>query len=453
VKVKRYEGSSEAVLMPIIKEEMGEGATIISVKQKPKSGLFGFFKKQGVIVTAACEDDVEFMNLMQTSDDKKHVPPLVERKPLSVDVVESNAATGSSAIEESMTMLLKEARKAANQMEQGDSAKRKPKAESSPPPKKKESSKKSNRGKKSGVKPAEAKIETKFETRFDAKSSESAEKKYKHNMVQLFFDTMIGQEVMPDVAAHILRDLENMNEDDQIDVQLLIKAVYGSIVDLLKGPTLIDTTKDEKQVVVFMGPTGVGKTTTIAKLSSVLTLQHGLKVGLITADTYRIAAVEQLKTYAAILGLDIRVVYSPEEMEENLRSLKAKNDIVLVDTAGRSHKHSESIGELKALLDVIPDSKKYLVLSVTTRYNDLCKIVNIFDRLSDFNLIFTKLDESETLGSLMNICCIAGKKAAYVTFGQSVPDDLESIKPDKIAKSLLGLGEGGTHPYAEGGNP
>ncbi|MCL2199608.1 MAG: flagellar biosynthesis protein FlhF, partial [Defluviitaleaceae bacterium] len=285
-----------------------------------------------------------------------------------------------------------------------------------------------------------------------AASPSATEKKYKHSMVQLFYDTMIEQEVRPDVAAHILRELENVDEDGQVDVRLLVKAVYGSIVDILKGPTLIDTNKGQAQTIVFMGPTGVGKTTTIAKLSSILTLKHGLRVGLITADTYRIAAVEQLKTYADILGLDIRVVYNPDEMEEHLIAMRARNDIVLIDTAGRSHKNAESIAELKILLDAVPESTRYLVVSVTTRYTDLCKIVSVFDQQTDFNLIFTKLDEAETLGSLMNICCLAGKKAAYVTFGQNVPDDLEAIKPDKIAKSLLGLADNGTHPYAEGGD-
>ncbi|MCL2225593.1 MAG: flagellar biosynthesis protein FlhF [Defluviitaleaceae bacterium] len=425
MKVKRYEGKSEAALMPIIMEEMGDGATIISVKQKPNSGFFGFFRKPSVIITAACEDDAEFMNLLNNPDTKqKTAPPLVERKPLSADLVETNTASGSAAIEESMTILLKEARKAANQIEQEESSKR---AKSS----------------KSQIEPPKKTAEN--------KSTSSGTRKYNHTMVQLFYDTMIGQEVLPEVAAHILRDLENMQETDQIDVRLLVKAVYGSIVDMLKGPTLIDTNKGEAQTVVFMGPTGVGKTTTIAKLSSILTLKHGLRIGLITADTYRIAAVEQLKTYADILGLDIRVVYSPEEMTEQLKVLREKNDIVLIDTAGRSHKNPESIAELKALLDSIPDSKRYLVASVTTRYKDLCKIVSVYDSQTDFNLIFTKLDEAETLGSLMNICCLAGKKAAYVTFGQNVPDDLEAIKPDKIAKSLLGLVDGEAHPYAEGG--
>jgi flagellar biosynthesis protein FlhF len=110
------------------------------------------------------------------------------------------------------------------------------------------------------------------------------------------------------------------------------------------------------------------------------------------------------------------------------------------------------IQELQALLDTIPNSIKYLVMSVTTRYEDLCKIAEVYDKATDFSLIFTKLDEAETLGSLINICSLIGKKVAYVTFGQNVPDDMESVKPEKIAKSILGLAGGNGQPYAEGGD-
>lgn len=423
MKVKRYEGKSEAALMPIITEEMGPNATIISVKQKPVKGVFGLFMKPRVVVTAAYEDDDDFLDLMsQTADEsdvKPYATPTVERKPLTASVVETTAASGSAAIEESMNLLLKEARKAANQIEQDGATKR----------------------------------AKKLAQETTQQSESGATSKYKHSMVQLFYDTMVAQDVLPEVASHILRDIEDVDEASQVDVKLLIKAVYSSIVDILKNPTLIDPNKSSSpQTIFFMGPTGVGKTTTIAKLSSILTLKHNMRVGLITADTYRIAAVEQLKTYADILGLDIRIVYKPEEMAEHLQALREKNDIILVDTAGRSHKKAENLKELKDLLDTVPDSKRYLVLSVTTRYEDLCKIVNVYDQTTDFNLVFTKLDEAETLGSLMNICCLVGKKAAYVTFGQNVPDDLEAVKPDKIAKSLLGLEGGSNQPYAEGGS-
>ncbi|MCL2199123.1 MAG: hypothetical protein FWB80_09395, partial [Defluviitaleaceae bacterium] len=154
MKVKRYEGKSEAVLMPIIIEEMGEGATIISVKQKPKTGFFGFFRKPSVIITAACEDDVEFMNLLNNQEAKaaQFAPPLVERKPLSADLVESKS-TSAASIEESMTLLLQEARKAANQIEKDESTKRQ----------------------------AESPVAKKEETQ--AASPSATEKKYKHSMV------------------------------------------------------------------------------------------------------------------------------------------------------------------------------------------------------------------------------------------------------------------------------
>jgi len=424
MRVKRYEGKSEAALLPIIHEEMGLNATIISVKEKPVKGFFGWFMKPRVVITAAYEDDEEFLNLLSSSESTANAydSPHIERKPLTASVIESTAMAESASLEESMQMILKEARKAANQIEHDEAAKRK----------------------KSQIAPSSEQAKQ--------KSEPATHNKYKHSTVQLFYDAMISQEVLPEVASHILRDIEDVEESNKVDVKLLVKAIYGSIVDILKDPMLIDPTKSNApQTIVFMGPTGVGKTTTIAKLSSILTLKHNMKVGLITADTYRIAAVEQLKTYADILGLDIRVVYKPDEMAESIKSLQAKCDIILIDTAGRSHKNIEGQRELKELLEVIPsDSKKYLVLSVTTRFSDLSKIVTVYDQVTDFNLVFTKLDEAETLGVLINICCLVGKKAAYVTFGQNVPDDLEAVRPDKIAKSLLGL-EGTSQPYAEGG--
>ena len=415
--VKRYEGTSEAALMPIIHDELGVNATIISVKQKPVKGLFGLFLKPRVVVTAAKEDEEELLNLTAQADTEPYPSPHVERKPLTATVVESSSASGSAAMEESMNLLLQEARKAANQIEHEESLKR---------------SKKSD--------PTATPSET------DAK--------YSNNTVQLFYDTMLEQDVLPEVADHILRDLKDVDASSQVDVKLIVKAIYSSIIDMLKDPILIEPTKTTPpQVIVFMGPTGVGKTTTIAKLSSILTLNHSLRVGLITADTYRIAAVEQLRTYADILGLDLRVAYKPEEMAEHVKSLQKNTDIILIDTAGRSHKNAENLNELKSFLDTVPDSKRYLVLSVTTRYKDLSRIVSVYDQTTDFNLVFTKLDEAETIGALINICCLVGKKAAYVTFGQNVPDDLEAVKPDKIARSVLGLDGGGSHPYSEGGSP
>jgi len=201
-----------------------------------------------------------------------------------------------------------------------------------------------------------------------------------------------------------------------------------------------------------MGPTGVGKTTTIAKLSSVLSLNHNMKVGFITADTYRIAAVEQLKTYAEILGLDVRVVYSNDDIENSVDEMRILNDVILIDTAGRSHRNEDNVVELAGILNSLPDSRHYLVLSATTKCEDMLEIIHTYETVTDFDLIVTKLDETASLGSILNICYLTGKKISYVTFGQNVPDDIEVIKPDKIAMSLLGIGAGVDQPYRRIGN-
>ena len=434
MKVKRYEGKSEAVLMPIITAEMGPGATIISVKEKAPTGLFSFLKRPTVVITAACEEDADLINLLgrpqKGAETQRQAPTVSAVKPIEASVVNDSKDESPQAIEESMNLLLQEARKAANQIEQDEATKR------------------LQRRVQAGSKPITVPSELP-EPQESQEPPEDDGTMYKNSTVQLFYETMTQQDVLPEVAQHILQSLENFDDKSQVDVKFIIKAIYGAIVDMLKDPELISTRKEAPQTVVFMGPTGVGKTTTIAKLSSILALKHGIKVGLITADTYRIAAVEQLRTYADILGLDIRVVYSPSEMYGHLADLSAKCDIILVDTAGRSHRDFDKMRELKEILSAMPvNSKNYLVLSITTRYSDLCKTVSVFDGCADFSLIFTKLDESETLGSLLNVCCLTGKKAAYVTFGQNVPDDLETIKPDKIAKSLLGLGDSNSHSYS-----
>jgi len=189
----------------------------------------------------------------------------------------------------------------------------------------------------------------------------------------------------------------------------------------------------------FMGPTGVGKTTTIAKLTSDFILNYNLRLGLITADTYRIAAVEQLKTYAEILSVEVGVVYSTKDFIECIGRLTAKYDMILVDTAGRSHKNSENLTELSELLAACPAAEKHLVLSLTTKCDDLLQIIEAYSDIADFDIIFTKLDETQELGSILNICHLTQKRISYVTNGQNVPDDISIVEPEKIARALLGL--------------
>jgi flagellar biosynthesis protein FlhF len=410
MRVKRFEGKNEEAILARIREEMGPDAAIVSTRVKPYPLPFGWFLKPRLVVTASYESDDTFAY-------KETTPVTPSILQTARDIMPKEDTTNEESIEESLALLLQEARKATLKTE-GIT----------------EEPKTKQKGK------------TKIKTTAEKPTQETNKQEtntYDNPLVQTLYNTLISQDVLPDVAARLLGDLSTL-PPHHTDVKEIVKTVYGNIVDLLSNPTLIPTGKDTPKTVIFMGPTGVGKTTTIAKLSSLLTLRDELNVGLVTADTYRIAAVEQLKTYADILGLDIRTVYKPDEMATQVNSLMPPNDIVLVDTAGRSHKNKENLAELKQILDEIPNSVRYLVLSINTRFKDLTNIVEIYSQVSGFDLIFTKLDESDNLGNLVNICCLTGKKPAYITFGQSVPEDFDAIKPESIAKSLLGLMGGET---------
>ncbi|MBR5967017.1 MAG: flagellar biosynthesis protein FlhF, partial [Lachnospiraceae bacterium] len=188
--------------------------------------------------------------------------------------------------------------------------------------------------------------------------------------------------------------------------------------------------------------TGVGKTTTIAKLASKLKLDKKLNVALITADTYRIAAVKQLEVYANILNIPLKVINNEAEMEEAKEDLSAF-DIVLIDTAGRSHKDRRQCDDIERLISTIPeeDREVFLVLSVTTKYRDLEAITEAYSEISDYRLIFTKLDETMYLGNIFNIKLLTGAPLSYATFGQGVPNDISRIDAQTIAKQLLGGGD------------
>lgn len=168
-------------------------------------------------------------------------------------------------------------------------------------------------------------------------------------------------------------------------------------------------------------------------------LSKKLKVALVTSDTYRIAAVEQLRTYANILSIPLKVVYTAEEME-SIRDELLAFDIVLIDTAGRSHNNVEQKEDLIKLLASVPEDEQevFLVLSSTTKYKDLVRISQVYSEMTKYNLIFTKLDETDTVGNIYNLRVLTGAPLSYATWGQNVPDDIGKFNAQKIAKQLLG---------------
>ena len=194
---------------------------------------------------------------------------------------------------------------------------------------------------------------------------------------------------------------------------------------------------------MFIGPTGVGKTTTIAKIASAFKLEKQAKVAFITSDTYRIAAVEQLNTYASIIDCPVSVVYTNDELVECVDKYK-NYDLIMIDTAGRSHKAEGQMEELEDLVGVLKQKKDefdldiYLTLSITTKYKDLMSICDRYKNISDWGLIFTKLDETCVMGNMLNIELYTGAPLSYTTSGQNVPNDIEIIDKQALAKHLLG---------------
>ena len=161
-----------------------------------------------------------------------------------------------------------------------------------------------------------------------------------------------------------------------------------------------------------------------------------MRVSLITADTYRISAVEQLKTYAEIMGLQLEIVYAPQELAKALAKCKG-SQLVLLDTAGRSPKNQEQLEELQLLLSQVPQAEKHLVLSLTTCNRDALEIAKRFSVCSPDKVLFTKLDEASRCGVILNVLQQFPMKLSYVTNGQNVPDDLQIVSPAWLAKELL----------------
>lgn len=190
------------------------------------------------------------------------------------------------------------------------------------------------------------------------------------------------------------------------------------------------------KVVSLVGPTGVGKTTTVAKLAANFALREKYRVALITADTYRIAAVEQSKIYADLIGIPIEVVYTPQELQSALYRHQDKQ-LVLIDTAGRSPSNQPQMAELEALMAVDSNIETHLVLSATTKFTDVMETVRRFQNLYPRKYLFTKVDEASNLGTIFSLLYHEAKALSYITNGQNVPDDIELADPERLMKLML----------------
>ncbi|WP_312889784.1 flagellar biosynthesis protein FlhF [Pelorhabdus rhamnosifermentans] len=251
-----------------------------------------------------------------------------------------------------------------------------------------------------------------------------------------FLQLLLRNDVALPIANSLLKEISGTQFTAKSDAALTRHLLHERIAHYFSNIEGIQIDSASCRTVALIGPTGVGKTTTIAKIAADFTLKQGSKVALITADTYRIAAVEQLKTYADIIGVPLDIVYSAEELKQAIDRHQDK-DLILVDTAGRSPGNLSHLTELQALLAVDPAIETYLVLSMTTKYQDALDIVEKFSVCTPQKLLFTKADESTNIGTLFNLIYRFPMTLSYIATGQDVPDDIELANTDKLTNLLL----------------
>ncbi|WP_416827617.1 hypothetical protein [Ectobacillus polymachus] len=261
-----------------------------------------------------------------------------------------------------------------------------------------------------------------------------------HPKMNKWVQRLQDQEVDQEVIDYIMKKvtLIHKNKDDIQDAEMT-KTLLAILMQLL-AEGITHETRTDSCVIMLLGPTGVGKTTTIAKLSAIHMLNQRQRVGLLTTDTYRIAAVEQLRTYANILNVPIRVVSEPNELKSSLESLE-NCQIVFLDSAGRNYLDPANIDDINHYLDQDFPQENYLVLSMTTRWKDMKTIVEKMKSVRIDKLIVTKWDETNCFGAVLNMVYHYPYPLSYIGIGQGVPQDIITPDPTFIAKKILGVDE------------
>ncbi|RAV03528.1 flagellar biosynthesis protein FlhF [Paenibacillus sp. YN15] len=259
-----------------------------------------------------------------------------------------------------------------------------------------------------------------------------------HPLLAALEARLLEQEVLPELAQEVIGAIEEKLAEEEVDLTpARANAMAAEKLRQIMGNPPRMPLQPETRIAHFVGPTGVGKTTTIAKLAAEQVLRHRRKVGFITSDTYRIAAVEQLKTYATILGVPLEVVFSPHDLKKAFDNLQ-DCDIVFMDTAGRNFRNEMYVSELNALLQGGPRSETFLVLSLTMKYKDMKAVAENFSRFRLDKVLLTKKDETETFGPILNLLHEYPLALSYITTGQNVPDDFNVAGEDELIALILG---------------
>lgn len=391
MKVKRYMVNDMNEAMIMIKNELGKDAIILSSRKVKAGGFFGLFHKSKFEVLAAIEDEIQVKAAQTTVNgserDKAVLDTYLKVKETNEPIKEKREDIShfNSELNELKAMV-------SQLMQQSTETPSVPSHLEEPMEK--------------------SKLPEGMQKMVTYLQSRDIEEPYARKIAEiLMFDGELPQNL-------------------DAELRLVLQKLIGK-------PFVIEKSADSPKVCFFVGPTGVGKTTTLAKLAAKLSLIENKKIGLVTSDTYRIAAVDQLKTYSEILGIPLTVIYEADELPMAL-SKYSDRDYILVDTAGRSQTSKEFESDISALLQYVEEPEIFLVISLTTGYKEIRKILDAYSYLDDFKLLFTKLDESSSLGNVLNARMLTNKSLSYFTIGQSVPDDIEVANPDRIINYIVG---------------
>lgn len=401
--IKKFQGKTQDEALALAKKELGEDLVVMNVKSVPPKGFWRIFKPSLMEVTVAKEEESEIaMNKRKEEEAAKEseiasviasVDKLRKQSELHPEKESVNAEPGLGEKLDNIQSLLEEKLRKTEGTEE--------KEEDNIP---------------------------------DEKSEEMM------SFLKLLYHTMIENEVSETYANQMIEDIEKNFQGDEKMEHVLSHIYQKMILKLGKVQCISPSQNGKVKVIYFVGPTGVGKTTTLAKIASILSVEKQKKIALFTADTYRISATDQLRTYANILNVPMHIIYTAEEMVEQFAKYE-DYDYILVDTAGHSHKNEEQKEKTKEFVEVFDEKAEkevYLVLSATTKYKDLLSITKAYQDMTGYKLIFTKLDETTTCGNLLNLRLQTGAPLSYVTCGQNVPEDIAPFDPQSTVKKILG---------------
>lgn len=368
-----------AEAMRIIKAELGPDAVIMSSRQvKKRKGFLGLFSKKELEVLAGYEETVQFTPQMRAAQEAiSNVQAAAEQRAQKAAAGPSNEKLGQS-IDEIRGLVERLTERVASSPEQ------------------------------------------------------SPDRRYSRDVLEIYH-RLLSHDVEESTAQAICTQAEDIVITRKADAEDVVRNI---VLDSLGRPHLIEPVKYQRKTVMLVGPTGVGKTTTLIKLAYMLVYQKNVNIGVINTDSFRVAAQEHMKSYCDILRTDMLTVYKPEEIAEALDAFRNK-DVVLIDTAGKVSDDEEYRQEIAKLVEMGNIDEVFITLSASTSERVLERIISNYSFLKQYSIILTKTDEAPAPGILLYLSRVSGKPLSYLTTGQTVPDDLIEVNPERIADDIL----------------